>query len=138
LQKSLEEDKTSFVTLQNVIEQVCNYFFTHDRFPFTYEELQPIPLLTVSMLTYTGNDGAKGQAYRQALDVDADVARFHFRYPDLSGVWYWRKTDTIILLPQIVKERLQAGEVMASTLREERQAKCFSVCCFADMIQRKA
>src|SRR5579859_6927827 len=77
LQKSLEEDETSFVALQNVVEQCCNYFFHHDSFPTTYEELQPVPLLQVGMLTYAGDDGgAKGQAYRLALDVDAGVARF--------------------------------------------------------------
>src|SRR5205085_8256192 len=43
LQKSLQDDETSFVALQNVIEQCCNSFFQHDRFPSTYEELQPVP-----------------------------------------------------------------------------------------------
>ena len=33
LQKSLDEDETSFVTFQNVVEQACNYFFQHDAFP---------------------------------------------------------------------------------------------------------
>ncbi len=123
LQKSLEEDETSFVALQNVVEQCCNYFFAYDRFPTTYEELQPIPLLKVGMLTYAGDDGsAKGQAYRLALDLDACVAQFRFRYPDESGVWQWRKTDTVIPLPKIVQGRLAAGELMAPTLREERSA----------------
>lgn len=80
LQKSLEEDETSFVALQNVVEQ-C--FFAHERFPSMYEELQPIPLLKVGMLTSAGDDGPeKGQAYRLALDLDGGVARFRFRYPD--------------------------------------------------------
>ena len=57
LQKSLDEDETSFVALQNVIEQACNYYFQHDRFPATYEELQPLPLLKVGLLTYAGDDG---------------------------------------------------------------------------------
>ena len=97
LQKSLEEDESSFVALQNVIEQACNFFFQQDRFPSRYEELQPIPLLKVGMLTYAGDDGGeKGQAYRLALDLDAGVARFRFRYPDATGVWHWRKADTII------------------------------------------
>ncbi len=123
LQKSLEEDETSFVALQNVVEQSCNYFFQHDRFPITYEELQPVPLLQVGMLTYAGDDGgAKGQAYRLALDVDAGVARFRFRYPDEAGVWQKRKVDTIIPLPACVTERLKQGELMAPTLREERRA----------------
>lgn len=123
LQKSLEEDETSFVALQNVVEQACNYFFQYDRFPTTYEELQPIPLLKVGMLTYAGDDGGeKGQAYRLALDLDAGVARFRFRYPDEAGMWHWRKTDTIISLPHAVRERLKKGEPMAPTLREEHLA----------------
>jgi hypothetical protein len=123
LQKSLEEDETSFVALQNVVEQACNYFFQYDRFPTTYEELQPIPLLKVGMLTYAGDDGGeKGQAYRLALDLDAGVARFRFRYPDSTGVWHWRKADTIIPLPDAVRERLSDGDLMAPTLREEHRA----------------
>ena len=120
LQKSLEEDETSFVALQNVIEQACNFFLRTDRFPTSYEELQPLPLLKVGMLTYAGDDGGeKGQAYRLALDVDAGVARFRFRYPDEAGVWHWRKTDTIIPLPEAVRQRLKRGKLMAPTLREE-------------------
>jgi len=123
LQKSLEEDETSFVALHNVIEQACNFFFRTDRFPTRYEELQPLPLLKVGMLTYAGDDGReKGQAYRLALDVDAGVARFRFRYPDEAGIWHWRKVDTIIPLPDCLKERLDDGELMAPTLREERRA----------------
>ena len=37
-------DDTGFMALQNVIEQCCNYFLRYDRFPVTYEELQPLPL----------------------------------------------------------------------------------------------
>ena len=40
LHKSLEEDETNFVALQNIIEQACNFFFQQDRFPTSYEELQ--------------------------------------------------------------------------------------------------
>jgi putative transposase len=123
LQQNLEEDETSFVALQNVLEQACNFFFQYDRFPRSYEELQPIPLLKVGLLTYAGDDGgAKGQAYRLALDLDAGVARFRFRYPDEAGIWQWRKTDTIIALPNVVKERLTDGALMAPTLREEHRA----------------
>ena len=82
LQKSLEEDETSFVALQHVVEQSCNFFFQHDRFPSSYEELQPVPLLKVGILTYAGDDGReKGQAYRLAVDLDAGVARLRFRMP---------------------------------------------------------
>ena len=123
LQKSLENDDTSFVALQNVIEQACNYFFQQDRWPLSYEAMQPVPLLCVGMLTYAGDDGPeKGQAYRLALDLDAGVARFRFRAPDESGVWRWRKGDTIIPLPECLHERLRDGELLAPTLREERRA----------------
>jgi hypothetical protein len=123
LQKSLEDDDTSFVELQTVIEQACNFFFQQDRFPTSYEELQPIPLLRVGMLTYAGDDGReKGQAYRLSLDLEAGVARFRFRYPDETGVWSWRKTDTIIAVPGCLHERLRTGDLLAPTLREERRA----------------
>lgn len=123
LHKSLDEDETSFVALQNVVEQACNFFFQHDHFPSTYEELQPVPLLKVGMLTYAGDDGReKGQAYRLALDLDAGVARFRFRYPDEVGVWQWRNVDTIMALPACLKERVSSGELLAPTLREERSA----------------
>jgi len=123
LHKSLEEDETSFVTLQNVVEQACNHFFQHDQFPNRYEELQPLPLLKAGLLTYAGDDGsAKGQTYRLALDLDKGVALFRFRYPDEAGVWSWRKAATIIQLPDCLKERLRDGEMMAPSLREERLA----------------
>ncbi|HXR66070.1 MAG TPA: transposase, partial [Ktedonobacteraceae bacterium] len=123
LQKSLDEDETSFVTLQNVVEQCCNFFFRADHFPLAYEELQPVPLLKIGILTYAGDDGReKGQAYRLTVDQDAGVGRFRFRYPDAAGVWQWRKVDTIIALPACLKERLANGELMAPTLREERRA----------------
>lgn len=123
LQQSLDEDETSFVTLQNVVEQACNYFFQHDRFPSSYEELQPVPLLKGGVLTYAGDDGREtGQAYRLAVDLDAGVARFRFRYPDEAGVWRWRTEDTIIHLPDCLKERLPDGSLMAPTLREDHRA----------------
>jgi putative transposase len=141
LQKSLEEDETSFVALQNVVEQCCNYFFAHDCFPATYEELQPLPLLKVGMLTYAGDDGReKGQAYRLALDADAGVARFRFRSPDEAGVWHWRKVDTLIALPECVKERLRDGALMAPTLREECLAsgERFAVLDFIIEVEKEA
>jgi putative transposase len=141
LQKSLDEDETSFVALQNVIEQACNFFFQQDRFPLDYEELQPVPLLKVGMLTYAGDDGReKGQAYRLALDLDAGVARFRFRYPDEHGVWRWRNVDTIIALPECLKERLRNGELMAPTLREERRAdgERFAVLDFIIEVEKEA
>src|SRR5438876_1037403 len=141
LQKSLEEDETSFVALQNVVEQACNFFFQHDCFPIAYEELQAVPLLKVGMLTYAGDDGReKGQAYRMALDLDAGVARFRFRYPDEAGIWCWRTVDTIIALPECVKERLRHGELMAPTLREEqrRDGERFAVLDFIIEVEKEA
>jgi hypothetical protein len=44
-QSGQEGDETTFVALQNVIEQACNFFLEYDRFPSTYEEMQPIPPL---------------------------------------------------------------------------------------------
>src|SRR5438874_5350379 len=123
LQKSLEDDETSFTILQNVIEQSCNFFLRQDRFPTSYEEMQPVPLLKVGMLTYAGDDGReKGQAYRLAFDLEAGLARFRFRCPDTVGIWHWRKADTIIPLPDCLKERLDVGDLMAPTLREEYRA----------------
>ena len=141
LQKSLDEDETSFVALQNVIEQSCNFLFQQDRFPIAYEELQGVPLLKVGMLTYAGDDGGvKGQAYRLALDLDAGVARFRFRSPDEEGIWHWRKVETIIPLPACLKERLADGELMAPTLREERRAdgERFAVLDFIIEVEKEA
>jgi len=119
LQKTLEDGDTSFVTMQNVVEQCCNYFFAHDAFPATYEDLQPLPLLKVGLLTYAGDDGgARGQAYRFSVDQETGTATLLFRFPDEQGVWRWRETATVIALPQIVKRRLDGGERLAPTLRE--------------------
>jgi hypothetical protein len=35
LQRNMAEDDTSFVALQNVIEQCCTSFLQHERFPTT-------------------------------------------------------------------------------------------------------
>lgn len=122
-QSGQEEGETIFVALQNVVEQACNYYFVNDRFPATYEELQPIPVLEVGLLTYAGDDGPdKGQAYRLRVDQEAGVAWFRFRCPDARGVWGWRADEVRLVLPQRLRERLQAGDWQAPTLREERTA----------------
>ncbi len=118
LQKTLEDD-AAFVTLQNVVEQCCNFFLKEGRFPTTYEQMQSIPLLTVGMLTYAGDDGPRlGQSYRLSLDLEAGTASLLFRFPDEAGVWQWRKTPTLLVLSQIVQNRLKQGSRMAPTLRE--------------------
>jgi putative transposase len=123
LQKTLADDDTTFVTMQNVVEQACNYFLEHGEFPTTYEQMQSIPLLTIGLLTYAGDDGgAKGQAYRFALDLDKGSASLLFRFPNQEGRWQWRKESVEISLPECVIARLKEGPPMAPTLRERRAA----------------
>jgi putative transposase len=119
LQKTLEDDEATFVTLQNVVEQCCNAFLKTGAFPATYEELQSVPLLKVGILTYAGDDGPQlGQSYRLSLDLEAGTASLLFRFPDEEGTWQWRKTPTRLTLPQIVQDRLKQGGPLAPTLRE--------------------
>jgi putative transposase len=120
LQKTLEDDDTAFITMQNVVEQACNYFLEHGEFPTTYEQMQAMPLLNVGLLTYAGDDGgAKGQAYRFSLDLDAGTASLLFRFPDEAGRWQWRKDPITLTLPACVVERLKEGVHMAPSLREQ-------------------
>jgi excisionase family DNA binding protein len=51
LQKTLVDDETAFITMQNVVEQACNSFLEHGEFPTTYEQMQSVPLLSVGLLT---------------------------------------------------------------------------------------
>jgi hypothetical protein len=119
LQKTLGDDETAFVTLQNVVEQACNYFLMHGTFPACYEEMQAIPLLKVGLLTYAGDDGgALGQSYRLSFDRQAGTASLRFRFPDTAGRWQWRKDGVLLPLPACVLERLKDGLPMAPTLRE--------------------
>jgi putative transposase len=67
LQKTLQDDETAFVTLQNLVEQACNHFLMHGTFPERYEQMQAIPLLNVGMLTYAGDDGGKQRPELSAL-----------------------------------------------------------------------
>src|SRR5947209_7562690 len=119
LQKTLVDDNTAFISIQNVVEQACNHYLEHGEFPTTYEQMQSVPLLSVGLLTYAGDDGgAKGQAYRFALDLDAGRACLLFRFPDETGKWQWRKEKVEITLPACVTARLKDGVTMAPTLRE--------------------
>lgn len=120
-QKRREDGETSFTIQQNVIEQCGNLFLRQDRIPTSDEQMQPIPLLTVGMLTDAGDDGKeKGQASRMRLDLAAGVARF--RCPDEQGMWRWGQMDPMLSLPECFQARLRDGERMAPTLREERRA----------------
>src|SRR5215469_13344039 len=119
LQKTLEDDETAFVTMQNVVEQACNHFLLHGAFPACYEEMQAVPLLKVGLLTYAGDDGrAKGQSYRLAFDLQAGTAALRFRFPDEAGRWQWKQDPIHLSLPACVLERLTQGLPMAPTLRE--------------------
>ena len=119
LQKTLEDDETAFITMQNVVEQACNHFLEHGTFPQTYEQMQAIPLLKAGMLTYAADDGPKlGQSYRLDLDLEAGTASLLFRFPDALGKWQWRKTPVLVRLPTCVLARLTDGASMAPTLRE--------------------
>jgi putative transposase len=117
-------DDASFLALHNVVEQCCNYFLQYERFPATYEELQPLPLLRTGLLSYAGDDGGEqGQAYRLALDLQASVVLFRFRCPNPDGTWGWRSEEAVIALPERLLTRLQArlqtgAALLAPTLRE--------------------
>jgi len=113
-QSGQEGDETTFVALQNVVEQACNFYLEYERFPTNYEEMQPIPFLKVGLLTYAGDDGTdKGQAYRLRLDINgmddqgAGMAHFRFRCPDTEGQWSWRAGETRIPLPQVAQAHLR-------------------------------
>jgi hypothetical protein len=121
LQKTSEDDEASFVTTQNVIEQCCNFFIREGHFPKSYEELQPVPLLSVGLLTYAGDDGGEhGQAYRLAFDLDRSVALLSLRTPDAQGRFLrdWYTQVTTVPLPACVIEHLKTGVQMSPTLRE--------------------
>jgi putative transposase len=135
-QDGQEQEEISFATLQNVVEQCCNFYLHHDRFPATYEDLQPLPLLRVGLLTYAGDDGGEqGQAYRLTLEQEAGALHLRLRFPDEAGVWRWQRTATTLTLPACVRERLTSGTWLAPTLREIQPAtgERFAVldCCLA-------
>jgi putative transposase len=114
------EDETQFVTMLNVVEQACNYFLAHGAFPSTYEAMQAIPVLSVGLLTYAGDDGGEqGQAYRLSFDLEAETATLRLRVPDETGRWQWRTDPVQIRLPSAVLERLRAGTPLAPTLRAQ-------------------
>jgi len=68
LRESLD-DPDAYMALTNVIEQACNVYLETEAWPQTYEELQPVPVLSVGQLTFAGDDGMeKGQTYRAKID----------------------------------------------------------------------
>ena len=119
------EDEGNAVELQSVVEQACNFYLTHGRFPKTYEEMQAIPVQKVAQLPYAGDDGPElGQAYHMAIDLDQGVVTLAMRFPDEAGKWSrsWREKTIQLRLPDPVISHLKQGEALAPTLREIQEA----------------
>jgi putative transposase len=108
------------VELQSLIEQACNYYLQNGCFPDSYEEMQPIPVLTAGILPYAGDDGPRmGQIYRMSYDLDRKLLTLALRTPDPQGQWArtWREHTVQMTLPDLVVERAKAGKPLAPTLR---------------------
>jgi putative transposase len=133
LREALDEPD-SYMAMTNVIEQACNHFLKNEAWPQTYEDLQPVPVLSVGQLTFAGDDGLeKGQTYRAKIDYvhlcdlvtheERQRARLylHLRAPSASGAWTWGQVCGVIELPESVVSRLSQGAMpQAPTLREIR------------------
>jgi len=124
---SLREENSdggSAVELQSLIEQACNFYLKNGCFPETYEDMQAIPVLKAGILPYAADDGGeRGQAYRLRIDLQGRCCYVAFRAPDQSGRWSstWTEPQVRLLLPPPVVERLQSGEELAPTLREQAE-----------------
>ena len=117
-----DSDGGSAVELQGLIEQACNYYLSNGCFPDTYEQMQAIPVLKVGILPYAADDGGEhGQAYRLRIDLEGGCCYLALRVPDQAGSWpaAWREPQLRLPLPDVVLQRLQAGEQLAPTLREQ-------------------
>jgi putative transposase len=95
-------DAESFMAMTNLLEQACNRFLRGEPFPTTYEDLQPVPVLSAGQLTFAGDDGlAKGQTYRARIELvtscDLHPRReqtraalwLRLRAPNDQGEWTW-------------------------------------------------
>ena len=128
------DDPDSSMAMTNVIEQAANFFLETETWPRTYEELQPVPVLSVGQLTFAGDDGMeKGQTYRAKIDFrhvctldtheERQTARLGLwlRAPSDQGKWMWGQVCAVIELPDPIVERLSQGAVpQAPTLRDLR------------------
>ncbi len=128
------EDADAFMAMTNVLEQACNVYLQTGTFPDTYEQLQPVPVLSVGHLTFAGDDGMeKGQTYRARIDqrIFCDLASrqehveagfwLRLRAPNVEGAWVWGGWSTRIALPEVVCGYLERGaNTQAPTLREVR------------------
>src|SRR5260221_10769085 len=128
------EDADAFMAMTNVIEQACNRYLQTEEFPTTYEELQPVPVLSVGQLTFAGDDGMQaGQTDRARIEVShfCDISSrqeqcraslwLKLRSPDGQGKWAWGAWSEEIPLPATVFSSLWRGATtQAPTLREIR------------------
>jgi putative transposase len=134
------EDRESFMAMTNLVEQACNRYLQTDRFPTTYEDLQPVPVLSVGQLTFAGDDGMKlGQTYRAHIEAAqfCDLAThteqqqatltLKLRTPDEQGKWAWGRWSEAIPLPEAVCAYLWEGaSTQAPTLRKIRRGRAVS------------
>ncbi len=122
------EDADAFMAMTNVIEQACNVFLETGVFPTTYEDLQPVPVLSKGQLTFAGDDGmSAGQTYRARIEVATHqehtqaTLRLVLRAPNAAGKWAWGEWSEPIPLPETVVHLLGPGaQTQAPTLREIR------------------
>jgi len=114
-----QTEEATVMELVNVAEQAANVFLKTGRFPCTYDEMQPIPILKTGVLTYAGDDGMKaGQAYRLSIDVETATLSYRMRGPDATGTWRWPDAESMLSLPAPLVELLRMGIPLAPTLRE--------------------
>jgi putative transposase len=140
LRTQVGDDGHNLGLLLNVMEQVCNFYLKHGRFPADYFELQPVPLLKVGLLAFAADDGpVKGQTYRLAFE--AGQVQFRFRAPDANGQWQWQppgqarqsaaerppRPTVVISLPEATQALLEKGVPAAPQLRELVQVDGASV-----------
>ena len=102
------DDLDSFMALTNVIEQACNYYLRTGRFPDTYEQMQPLPVLAIGQLTFAGDDGMQaGQTYRSKLvGVDGPLGPAPTDSPEppltqMVSLWSSDTSDEVAAVPSV-------------------------------------
>ena len=128
------ENADAFMAMTNLLEQACNQYLQTGVFPTTYEELQPVPTLSVGHLTFAGDDGMKaGQTYRARIEIaegrDLQTKQeqqqaslwLKLRTPDSLGKWSWGAwSEAIPLASPVCIYLWQGATTQAPTLREIR------------------
>ncbi len=124
--RKANSDGGNAVELQSLIEQACNFYLQTGCFPDTYEEMQSTPVLKAGILPYAGDDGAMmGQTYRMSMDPNQKTLTLALRTPNAQGTWTrtWREKTIQMTLPDLVVERVRAGNPLAPSLREIVEAE---------------